>query len=134
MAACYHDDVVFSDAVFRDLRGLQASNMWRMLCEHGTDLRIEFSDVSADDVHGRAHWEAWYTFSTTRRPVHNKIDASFQFRDGMIIRHVDNFSFGLWARQALGAVGWLLGWSGFLRERVRGQAMANLDTFQRRGR
>ena len=129
MAACYHPDIQFSDEVFPDLRGPRAGAMWQMLCKRATDLRIEFTDVTADDASGRAHWEAWYTFSATGRRVHNRIDARFEFRDGKILRHKDSFAFWSWASQALGPVGWLLGWSSVVKNRVRSQAAANLETF-----
>ena len=129
MAACYHPAVRFSDEVFTDLEGARASGMWRMLCERGKDLKIEFRDVEADEATGRAHWEAWYTFSATRRHVHNKIDAHFEFKDGKIIRHRDSFSFWAWASQALGPMGMLLGWSAVVKNRVRAQAAKNLAAF-----
>ena len=132
MAACYHPDVTFSDEVFTDLEGVRAVAMWQMLCARATDLRLEFRDIEADDSTGRAHWEAWYTFSATGRQVHNKIDARFEFRDGKIIRHRDSFDFWAWASQALGAKGRLLGWSSFVKNRVRSQAANNLSTFLRR--
>jgi ketosteroid isomerase-like protein len=131
MAACYDPAVKFSDEVFIDLEGARANAMWQMLCERGKDLKIEFRDIEADDASGRAHWEAWYTFSATRRPVHNKIDARFEFKDGKIFRHRDTFSFWAWASQALGAKGLLLGWSPFLKSRVRSQANRNLAAFVR---
>lgn len=131
MAACYDPAVKFSDEVFTDLEGARANAMWQMLCERGKDLKIEFRDIDADDASGRAHWEAWYTFSATRRPVHNKIDARFEFRNGKIVRHRDTFSFWAWARQALGPTGLLLGWSPFLKNRVRAQANKNLAAFVR---
>lgn len=129
MAACYHPEVAFSDEVFPHLEGARAVGMWRMLCARGKDLRIEFRDVEADDLTGKAHWEAWYTFAATGRSVHNKIDARFEFRDGKIVRHVDRFDFWAWAAQALGPMGRLLGWSSFLRGRVRAQAAKSLDRF-----
>lgn len=132
MAACYHPDITFSDEVFSDLEGARASGMWRMLCERGKDLRIEFRDIESDDSTGRAHWEAWYTFSATGRPIHNVIDARFEFRDGLIITHRDRFDFWAWASQALGPMGRLLGWSSFLRNRVRAQAARSLDSFLRK--
>ena len=46
MAACYAPDAEFGDPVFQDLRGPEVPGMWRMLCERGTDLRIEFSTVT----------------------------------------------------------------------------------------
>ena len=59
---------------------------------------------------GRAHWVATYTYSATGRPVENRIDATFEFRDGRIVRHRDRFDLYRWARQALGPKGLLLGW------------------------
>lgn len=52
MAACYHPDVQFSDPVFTGLRGPRAGGMWKMLCERGKDLKVEFRDVKADDSTG----------------------------------------------------------------------------------
>jgi ketosteroid isomerase-like protein len=129
MVACYHQDIEFSDPVFPDLQGDRARAMWQMLCERGKDLRIEFTQVDADDRQGQAHWEAWYTFSATGRRVHNRIDARFDFRDGRILRHEDLFSFWRWARQALGPVGIALGWTPLVKDKVRRQAAANLERY-----
>lgn len=107
--------------------------MWRMLCERGKDLRIEFRDVEADDRTGSAHWEAWYTFSATGKQVHNVIDAEFEFREGRIVLHRDRFSFWKWAAQALGPIGWLLGWTPMLKRRVRQRAAKNLQAFVKKG-
>lgn len=126
MAGCYHADIRFSDEVFPDLRGPQASAMWAMLVARGKDLRLAFADVTADDARGAATWEAWYTFSGTGRPVHNVIRAEFAFRDGRIVRHVDRFDFWRWARQALGPAGLLLGWTPYLRAKVRATAARSL--------
>jgi ketosteroid isomerase-like protein len=131
MRACYHPDIVFSDPAFGELRGAQAGAMWAMLCERGTDLRVTCSGVEADDAHGRAHWEATYTFSQTGRRVHNRIDAEFAFRDGLIARHTDRFGFWAWARQALGPAGLLLGWTPFLRGKVRATARRGLEKYMR---
>jgi hypothetical protein len=128
MAACYHPQVHFTDPVF-DLQGWKAAAMWRMLCERGTDLRIEFGDLQADDSRGAAHWEAWYSFSVTRRKVHNVIDAQFEFRDGLILRHVDRFDFYRWSRQALGLPGLLLGWTGKLHDKVKATGASGLEAF-----
>lgn len=130
MAACYHPDVHFSDEVF-DLHGADAGMMWRMLCTNGRDLALDCSDIAADAATGRAHWDARYTFSATGRKVLNRIDARFEFRDGLILRHVDRFDFWRWSRQALGTPGLLLGWSGFLRDKVRAKAAAGLAAFKR---
>jgi ketosteroid isomerase-like protein len=129
MAACYHDDVVFSDPVFGELHGERARDMWRMLCERGQDLRITFRDVIAGETEGSAHWEARYTFSTTGRPVINVIDARFEFRDGKIIRHRDKFDLYRWACQALGPKGILLGWMPPIQRAIGAKANRGLDAY-----
>jgi ketosteroid isomerase-like protein len=129
MASCYHAEVEFSDEVFPLLRGRRAGDMWRMLCARGQDLEIEFRDVRAEGVSGSAHWDARYTFSKTGRHVLNRIDATFEFREGKIVRHVDRFDFWRWSRQALGPAGLLFGWTPILRKAVRRQAAAQLDAW-----
>jgi len=132
MAACYHDEVEFSDAVFIGLKGARAKGMWRMLCERGKDLEIAVSGISADAHSGKAHWEARYTFSATGRKVHNKIDAAFQFADGKIIKHQDSFDLWKWARMALGLKGILLGWLPAVQTAIRKEAGKNLENFMKK--
>jgi ketosteroid isomerase-like protein len=129
MVACYHPNVEFSDDVFGDLTSAEATGMWRMFCETGTDLRVEASDVRADDRSGSATWNAWYTFAATGRPVHNVIHARFDFEDGLIRRHKDSFSFPRWASQALGMPGKLLGRTPLLRKKVRQRAHKTLNDY-----
>ena len=109
MAACYHPEVRFEDPAFGELQGEQVANMWRMLLEsqRGKDFRVEASNIACDENTGQAHWEAWYNFSRTGRKVHNKIDATFELRNGLIYRHTDRFDLHRWAGQALGLQGTL---------------------------
>jgi hypothetical protein len=102
-----------------------------MFCERGQDLTIEFSNVQADATSGRAHWDARYTFSASGRPVLNRIDAAFEFRDGKIVNHRDTFDLWRWARQALGPVGLVLGWAPPVQNKVRAQALATLERYMR---
>ena len=135
MAACYAPDAVFDDEVF-SLRGHeQVGGMWRMLCDatraKGRDVwKLEYSNIEADARTGKAHWEAHYRFSATGRMVHNVIDGVFEFNDqGLISRHRDRFNFWSWSHQALGRPGLLLGWTPFLRNKVKGTAAANLKKY-----
>jgi len=122
MIACYAPQATFSDPVFRDLDAAGAAAMWRMLCARGKDLAVVASNVDADDLSGRAHWVATYTYSATGRHVENRIDAEFAFREGRIVRHVDRFDLWRWLRQAIGAKGVLLGWLPPVQGAVRAQA------------
>jgi ketosteroid isomerase-like protein len=130
MAACYHRQARFFDPVFPDLDGTEVRAMWAMLCERAQDLQVELGAVAADGRAGRAHWEAWYTFSATGRAVHNRIDARFTFEGGMILEHRDSFDLWAWAAQALGWKGRLLGWTPLVRQAIRRQAAASLAGYQ----
>lgn len=129
MNACYHQDVVFSDPVFQGLQGDRARAMWEMLCARAKDLRVEYRDIRVDGDTGRAHWEAWYSFAATGRPVHNVIDATFAFRDGLIVRHTDAFDLKAWAKQALKPPIGLLGGTGFVQSKIRAMADAGLRQY-----
>ena len=134
MASCYHPSIEFSDPVFPDLKGSSAGAMWRMLTEKALDLEISFSNVQADESSGSANWEAVYSFGKTNRKVHNKIRATFEFKDGQIVKHTDRFNLWRWAVMALGARGLLLGWSPMVRKAVRAESAKGLLMYMKRKR
>ncbi len=129
MVRVYAPDAEFSDAAFPGLKGDEIGDMWTMLCGRAKGFSLTFRDVKADDTRGSAHWEAKYLFGGGR-PVHNVIDATFTFRDGKVVKHVDQFDFWRWSGQALGLPGKLLGWSGFLQKKVQAQARAGLMEYR----
>lgn len=123
MSTCYHADATFRDPVF-ELCGAEVGAMWRMLCSRGTDCRVDASNLMAEGDTGSADWQAWYSFSATGRAIHNTVHSRFRFVDGRIIEQVDEFSFPSWARQALGPVGPMPGWTPWLQRKVRTNARA----------
>jgi ketosteroid isomerase-like protein len=127
MCSCYHDEVVFEDPAFGVLEGDRAGSMWRMLCEsqRGKNFRIIASNITENS----AHWEAFYVFSKTGRKVHNQIDAYFEFKDGLIIKHTDNFNLRNWAIRAIGFKGFLLGGTSFFKNKLQTQTNHLLDKF-----
>lgn len=135
MADCYAENATFDDPAF-SLRGRrEVAGMWQMLCrasksQSAAHWTLTFSQIQADDLSGRAQWEAHYLFSATGRSVHNIIEAQFTFTpDGRIATHRDHFDFWRWSRQALGVPGYLLGWSQLLQNKVRAQARSNLERY-----
>ena len=84
------------------------------------NIKIEFSEVKADEYVGSAKWKATYNFSKTNRKVVNVIQAQFQFKDGLIIRHTDYFDIWKWSKQAFGMAGYLFGWTGFFQKKIDG--------------
>ncbi len=126
MGSVYGAGARFHDPVFPDLNAEQVRAMWHMLVERGTDLELAYGGVEADEATGGARWEATYTFRKTGRRVHNVIDAAFRFQDGRIVEHTDSFDLWRWARMALGPVGMCLGWTPFVRRKVRRLAAGEL--------
>lgn len=127
MVSFYHKDIIFEDPAFGILEGNRAKAMWQMLCESqkGKNFRVEVSDITENT----AHWEAFYNFSKTGRKVHNKIDAQFEFKDGLIIKHIDTFNLHNWAKQAMGFKGWLLGNTSFFKRKLQSQTNYLLDSY-----
>lgn len=126
---CYHPEATFDDPVF-DLQGASVPAMWHMLCEGGKDMEVSYHSVRFDGRDtGAGQWEASYTFSLTGRRVHNRMRSTFRFKEGRIVAQKDRFDFWRWSRQALGLPGLLLGWTPFLRGRIRKRARGNLDKF-----
>ena len=132
MRSLYAPDATFSDPVFPALKGDEVGDMWQMLCERGADLSITFEVLEASERAGKVRWEAHYTFSQTKRKVHNIIEGTFTLQDGKITSHTDRFDLWRWSRQALGLPGVLLGWSPPIQNKVRNTAARSLSSFQRK--
>ena len=131
MCECYHSDIQFRDPVFGLLKGNDVCLMWKMLIEKSKgNIKIEFSNVKADDYIGSAQWIASYHFSKTNRKVVNIIRTQFQFKDGLIIKHTDDFDIWKWSKQALGFRGYLFGWTSFLQKKMQQQALSSLKKYK----
>lgn len=128
MAACYTPDATFEDPAFGRLQNGRGQAMWRMLTARGGDLKITVVQrhAAATDGTATAHWLADYTFTDTGRKVHNDVQASFVFRDGLIAEHRDRFDLRSWGAQALGAVAGMLGYTPILAVMVRRKTNAAL--------
>lgn len=132
MCECYHPDIKFRDPVFGLLKGDQACNMWKMLIQKSKgNIKIEFSDLSADEYLGAAKWVATYNFSQTNRKVINQVRSQFHFKNGLIIKHNDDFDIWKWSKQALGIPGFLFGWTGFMQKKIHEKALLSLKAYQK---
>ena len=127
---CYTEDPIFNDQVFGIVEGPEVFAMWEMLCKNAKDFSLEFSNIKLlDQEYATCNWTAKYTFSKTGRKVVNKIKAHMRIQEGKITEHTDEFDIWKWSRQALGLPGLLLGWSGFMKNRIRLNARKNLEKF-----
>ncbi|MEZ4307235.1 MAG: nuclear transport factor 2 family protein [Polyangiaceae bacterium] len=126
MACSYDPSIEFTDSIFGTLRGKRALAMWAMLTSSGTDLTVQASQIRADGAEGHAHWDAEYTFPflVFRNHVDNHIDATFELRDGKIIRHTDVFDLQRWMGLALWPLGGVIS-----EDTIRGSVQERLDKF-----
>lgn len=130
MVACYHDDIVFKDPAFGTLEGDKAKAMWRMLMSRSDSApEIQFSNISADAKFGRANWIAKYNYGPKKRKIVNNVTALFEFKDGKIIKHTDDFDLWKWSQQALGVSGYALGWSSFMKNQIQKKTNGLLGKF-----
>ncbi len=71
-----------------------------------------------------------WVVSKTGRKVHNVIRAEMHFEGDKIIKHKDRFNTRLWAKQALGLKGALIGGTSFFKRSLQKQTNALLDKFE----
>lgn len=132
MIECYHSDIHFFDPAFGHLLGNDANDMWKLLLERSKGkIKITYSNIQANDQTGSANWEAEYPYGKNQRRVLNKISASFEFKDGKIWKHTDQFDLWSWSRQALGVPGLLFGWTSWMQKKIRKQTHHLLKNYQR---
>ncbi|APR80774.1 Ketosteroid isomerase-related protein [Minicystis rosea] len=126
MACNYDPNVEFTDSIFGTLKGKRAFAMWAMLVRPGQDLVVVHSQVRTDGATTRAHWDAHYTFPflAFNNKVDNAIDATFELKDGKIVRHRDQFDLRRWMKMAL----WPFGGAAS-EATVRGAVQSRLDDF-----
>ncbi len=130
MTQFYAENIQFEDPAFGKLQGTRAKSMWEMLIYRSKgDLKIEFTNIQANDKIGSAEWIATYHYGPKRRKVVNHVKANFKFDQGKITEHIDEFDFNKWASQALGLTGKLLGRTRFLRKKVQATTNNLLDNY-----
>ncbi|MNF26267.1 SnoaL-like domain protein [compost metagenome] len=131
MCECYAPTVTFRDPAFGPLKGNKVCKMWKMLIENSKgNIKVQFSDVKADEFVGSLTWIASYNFSKTNRPVVNVIHSQFHFKDGLIIKQIDDFDIWKWSKQALGITGFLFGWTGFFQKKIQEKALLSLKKYE----
>ena len=133
MQSCYAHDPIFNDPVFGILQGEEVKAMWEMLCKSATDFNLHADKIMIDGEYGTCNWVATYTFSKTGKRVVNNVKAHMRIENEKITEHTDEYDIYKWSRQALGLPGILLGWSGYLKKKMRSDARKKLEHFMNKG-
>ena len=85
-------EAIFKDEIF-SLKGKEIAAVCNMLISPGKDLELIFRNLNEENAMVTVKQEVIYTFSATKRKVHNKIEASFSFKDNLIWSIIDTFNF-----------------------------------------
>lgn len=134
MQDCYSANPIFNDPVFGVIQGNEVKAMWEMLCKNAKDFNLQVDKIEVDGEYGTCNWTATYTFSKTGRKVINHVKAHMRIENGKITEHTDEFDIYKWSRQALGLPGVLLGWSGYLKNKIRYEAKTQLYQFMNKSK
>jgi ketosteroid isomerase-like protein len=129
MQHCYSDNPVFNDPVFGILQGDEVRSMWEMLCKNAKGFTLHYDRIMVDGEYGTCNWTATYIFSKTGRKIVNNVKAHMRIENGKITEHTDEFDLYKWSRQAFGLTGVLLGWSGYMKNKIRSEAKGKLYKF-----
>lgn len=120
MNECYHQECQFQDPVFGYLFADKVKMMWSMLMSNkDSDLKISYEIVEASETKGRVNWRAEYSYGPKKRKVVNLVQSEFTFKDSLIFKQKDTFNLWKWSSQALGFIGYTLGWTSYLQNRIQ---------------
>ncbi|WP_144665860.1 nuclear transport factor 2 family protein [Dokdonia sp. Hel_I_53] len=130
MTECYDENILFKDPVFGTLRGKRARAMWEMLLSRKSkDLEINYEIINSTTEQGNVRWTATYLYGKKKRKVINNVSSNFKFKNGKIVEHIDSFNLWKWTKQALGSIGYVLGWTPFLKKKMQDATNKKLDDF-----
>jgi hypothetical protein len=118
IADCYHPSARFKDIAFDLSEKKMIRAVWHMISK--TDLEIKYTVEDADENNGRA-------FTDTGNTVHNKLESTFRFQDGLIFNQVDDCDAWNWGMQALGPAYGFVSW--LIPKVRRNKAMGKLHDF-----
>lgn len=129
MLDCYSSNPIFNDQVFGVIQGNEVKAMWEMLCKNAKDFDLQVEKIEVDGEYATCNWTATYTFTKTGKKVINHVKAHMRIENGKITEHTDEFDIYKWSRQAFGLSGVLLGWSGYMKNKIRHEAKTKLYQF-----
>lgn|SRR5690606_16415193 len=130
MNDCYHKNIVFYDPAFGHIKGDRVRAMWYMLLEKSKgELKINFSEIQANDFNASARWTASYYFGADKRQVVNEGVGTFYIQNGKILQHTDHFDIWKWSRQALGYKGFFLGWTKPMKLKIQQESSRMLSRY-----
>jgi ketosteroid isomerase-like protein len=99
LAKLYAPDVQYQDTIFTFTDRAGVMGMWGVL-DAPSSGKFSYQILSVEGDVVTVHWDAYYAFPLTGRPVHNSVMAELTVKDGLIVQHHDSYPWGAWAAQA----------------------------------
>ncbi len=122
---CLHQQISFSDPLFPDLRGARALLRWHWLLRQTQDLSVQHQVIFADDR--KAQLKVNVSYSWHGRQVNLPVLTTLTIWDDLIVRHVDEYSYYEYAKQAQGLAGRVLGALPMAQSAVQRRALQAVD-------
>lgn len=123
----YHSEAKYRDEIF-DFNGIEIHALWYNATLPEMDISVKLESIREEGDKVITEWEMRYTLDIIKRRINLKEKGVFEFKDEKIYRHTDTYDFWAWCTQAFGAIGRVMGWSNWLRNRVRNQARKSVLT------
>ncbi|MBO6794497.1 MAG: nuclear transport factor 2 family protein [Balneolaceae bacterium] len=123
----YHPDAVYKSEMF-SLKGPEVFALWYTATQPEMNLTAECSSINKVNNEVHTTWNISYELSVVNRTIKLSEKGLFKFKDGKIIFHQDKYSFYSWCKQTLGPIGWLFGWTAWLKKRVSKQALKTIHS------
>jgi hypothetical protein len=125
MSACLHPQISYSDPLFPDLRGVRVGLRWHWQLRHATDFKLQKQIIFLDERKAQLKLDIAYLWH--RRAVHHQVLSTLTIWDDMIVRHVDEYPYWQYAKQAQGLAGYVFGGFGWAQSVVQRRAAAAVE-------
>jgi len=117
----YHPDATYTDELF-SFKGKEIHALWYAATRPAMKLEVECLAIEEVNDRVQTKWKMGYTLDVINSRIELEEIGIFVFEGEKIMEHSDEYNFREWCTQAFGIIGTLLGWSSWLRNRVRKQA------------
>ena len=126
LRSLYHPKAEYNDEIF-SLNYKEILALWYSSMQPEMELVAEVHSIDQQKESIVTHWTISYTIASINKRITLDEVGRFEFQDGLIIRHTDEYSFYRWCAQAFGVAGMLASWSKWLRKKVRNQAYSSIN-------
>lgn len=130
LLSCYAPDAVFSDPLHGLLDAEMLFKKWHLFLEQAQELELTYGPITVlDDEYFTSDWAMSYAKSPMGKKLKVKLKGKsfFRLKDLQIIEHSDAYRFSTLIAQTHGWKGYWLGWTGYMKRKVKLEALEELN-------